>query len=140
MATKTQTQDPSKTDAGMVNRKIRPGYVSHTELASLNPEATKAWCQKVLGWKFGEPVTTPQGDYHMWKFDEGSGGGIRSNNPPENPGSVPYVEVPDVKAAFTAATKAGGSAMMPPDDVPGGGKIAIVMAPGGVAIGFWGPK
>ena len=122
-------------------RPIRPGYISHTELASANPLATKVWCQEVLGWKFLESVPTPTGPYHMWSFENNSGGGIRSNNPPENPGSIPYVEVSDIQAAFAKALRAGATKMFPPDEIPGGmGWIAVVQAPGGVVFGFWGPK
>ena len=86
-------------------------------------------------------MPTPAGPYHMWSFGGNSGGGIRLNNPPEGPGSVPYCEVPDIKSAYARALKAGATGMFPPDEIPGGnGWIAIVQAPGGVAIGFWGPK
>jgi uncharacterized protein len=122
-------------------RKVRPGFISHTELASSDPAATKAWCQKVLGWSFGEPMPLPEGEYHMWRFDEGSGGGIRAINPGEPGGAIPYVEVPDIKAAEAAARKAGGTTLMPPMEVPGaGGSICVVQAPGGVPIGFWSPN
>ena len=122
-------------------RKVRPGYVSHTELASSDPAATKNWAQKVLGWSFGEPMQIPGGEYHMWRFDENSGGGIRKTNPGEPGGAIPYVEVPDIKAAEAAARKAGATTMMPPMEVPGsGGSICVVQAPGGVPVGFWAPK
>ena len=122
-------------------RAIRPGYISHTELASADPVATKAWCEQVLGWKFMEPVPTPTGPYHMWTFGNNSGGGIRANNPPETPGSIPYCEVADIQVAFAKALKAGATKMFPPDEIPGGmGWIAVVQAPGGVLFGLWGPK
>src|SRR5688572_13596972 len=117
----------------MVTRKIRPGgFISHTELASSDPAATKAWAEQALGWKFLDPMPTPQGPYHMWSFGDSMGGGIRANNPPETPGSIPYVEVPDIQKAYDRAVKAGATPMMPPEDIPGGmGSIAIVQAPGG---------
>lgn len=122
-------------------RKIRPGFISHTEIASGNPEATKAWLQEVLGWKFVKPMPTPAGPYHMWSFGNNTGGGLRVNNPPEGPGSIPYCEVLDIKVAYAKALKSGATEMFPPDEIPGGmGWIAIVQAPGGVSIGFWGPK
>src|SRR5437773_2455523 len=80
--------------------KIRPGVITHTELASSDPSATRAWCQRVLGWKFGESMPTPAGPYHMWRFSNDTGGGIRANNPPEAPGSVPYCEVMDIQATY----------------------------------------
>jgi predicted enzyme related to lactoylglutathione lyase len=122
-------------------RKIRPGFISHTELASSDPAATAAWAKKALGWKFGEAMPTPAGPYHMWSFGDNMGGGIRANNPPETPGSVPYVEVPAIKPAYQKALDAGATLMMPPSEIPGGnGWIAIVAAPGGPAIGFWSQK
>ena len=116
----------------------RHGLITHTELASADPTATRAWCEKALGWKFGPPVPTPTGPYHMWRFDSGTGGGIRANNPPEVPGSIPYCEVVDIQATYSRALEAGATAMLVPQELPGGmGWIAIVAAPGGIAIGFW---
>ena len=115
--------------------------VTHTELASRDPDATREWCESVLGWKFDRSVPTPDGPYFMWQTKMGTGGGIRANNPPEVPGSIPYVEVSDIKAAFTKAIKNGAAEMFPPNKLPGNaGWIAIVSAPGGVPIGFWAEK
>ena len=120
---------------------VRAGLITHTEFASADPPATRAWCQKVLGWKFGRAMPTPTGPYHMWQFDNATGGGIRANNPPEVPGSIPYCEVADIKATFSKALAAGATEMFRPGQLPGGmGWIAIVAAPGGVAIGFWAKK
>jgi len=120
---------------------IRPGVITHTELASADPLATKAWCAKVLGWKFGPPMPTPTGSYHMWRFSNDTGGGIRASNPPEAPGTVPYCEVRDIRATFRKALEAGATEMMAPQQLPEGmGWIAIVGAPGGVTLGFWSMK
>lgn len=142
MATKKSAKGKATTTkTGSTTRGIRPGFISHTELASADPTATKEWCQKVLGWKFGDSMPTPAGPYHLWNFGDNIGGGIRANNPPEFPGSIPYCEVPHTKAAYERALKAGATAMVPPDEIPGGNRwIAVVQAPGGVAIGFFGPK
>jgi len=120
--------------------KVRPGFISHTELASTDPVATRDWCAKVLGWKFGEPMPTPTGPYYMWRFTD-TGGGIRANRPPEAPGSIPYCEVADIKASYAKAVEAGAKELLWPQALPSGmGWIAIVIAPGGVAIGFWSLK
>ena len=112
------------------------GWITHTELASSNPDATKAWCAKVLGWTFKPSVPMPGGAYHLFAYSNMGGGGIRPNNPPEVPGSVPYVNVPNVQAAFKAALGAGAEEMFPPTTIMDGITIAIVRAPGGVPIGF----
>lgn len=126
----------------MAARKVRPGgFISHTELVSSDPEATKAWAQKALGWKFMPSMPTPNGPYHMWRFAENQGGGIRANNAPEAPGSIPYVEVADIRRTFDKAVKSGATPMMPPEEIEGGmGWIAVVQAPGGPAVGLWGAK
>lgn len=115
------------------------GWVTHTEFASADPDATRAWCERGLGWKFGPSVPSPTGDYHMFMFGPGIGGGIRRNNPPEVPGTVPYVQVKDASAAFKRALDAGAVAMMEPTPIMPGVTIAIVRAPGDVVVGLAGP-
>jgi uncharacterized protein len=115
------------------------GWITHTELASSDPAATKSWCATVLGWTFKPSFPTPAGEYHLFAYSDKGGGGIRSNNPPEVPGSVPYVHVADARAAFEKALQAGAEAMFPPERVTEGVTIALVRAPGGVPIGFSGP-
>lgn len=66
------------------------GWITHTELASADPDATRAWCASVLGWSFKPSSPTPNGDYHLFTYSDQSGGGIRRNNPPEVPGTIPY--------------------------------------------------
>ena len=122
-------------------RKVRAGFVSHTELSSSNPGATVAWAKAALGWKFGPAMPTPNGPYHMWSFGDNMGGGIRSLSSGEKPGTTPYCEATSMRAAYDKALKAGATAMMPPSEIPGGmGWIAVVSAPGGVPIGLWAQK
>jgi predicted enzyme related to lactoylglutathione lyase len=141
-APKKTAKPASKKSAAttMAQRKVRPGgFISHTELASTDPDATRTWAEQAFGWKF-MTMPTPTGPYHMWRFAENQGGGIRANNPPESPGAIPYVEVADIQKAFDKAVKAGGTPMMPPEEIEGGmGWIAVVQAPGGPAVGLWGP-
>jgi predicted enzyme related to lactoylglutathione lyase len=123
-------------------RKVRPGFVTHTELISTDPAATKAWAAKALGWAFGPSLPMPDGtEYHMWQFADDHGGGIRPPSGPEAPGAVPYVEVPDIKGGFDKAVKAGATGVMPPMEIPGGhGWMALVQAPGGPIVGLWSNK
>jgi predicted enzyme related to lactoylglutathione lyase len=115
------------------------GWVTHTELASTDPAATKTWCAKVLGWTFMSSFPTPDGEYHLFAYSDRGGGGIRPNNPPEVPGSIPYIHVADVRAAFEEALREGAEEMLPPTHVMEGVTVALVRAPGGVPIGFSGP-
>lgn len=116
------------------------GWITHTDLASTDPAATKAWAAKVLGWRFTMDIPMPNGGFvHLFAYSDRGGGAIRATNPPEQPSSIPYVHVPDAQAAYDAALREGAEAMMSPTRVMEGVTVAIVRAPGGVPIGFSGP-
>jgi predicted enzyme related to lactoylglutathione lyase len=116
------------------------GWITHTELTSADPAATKAWCVEVLGWKFMPSFPMADGGpYHLFVYSDKGGGGIRPNNPPEVPGSIPYVHVRDAQEAFDKALREGAVEMFPPTRVMDGVTVAIVRAPGDVPIGFSGP-
>src|SRR6266705_436143 len=94
------------------------GWITHTELASANPEATKAWCEKVLGWTFRPSFPMPGGgEYHLFAYSDKGGGGIRATNPSESPGSTFSVHVPDARAAFEKALREGAVEMLSPTRV-----------------------
>lgn len=115
------------------------GWITHTDLASSDPAATRQWCGRVLGWTFMPSLSTPGGEYHLFAYSEAGGGGIRSVTPPEVPGSIPYVHVQDAQKAFERAIREGAEEMLAPERVMEGVTVAIVRAPGGVPIGFSGP-
>jgi uncharacterized protein len=115
------------------------GWITHTDLASNNPEATKAWAAKVLGWKFTFSMPVPNGQIHMFAYSEKGGGGIRPISPPEVPGSIPYIHVASCQESYDKALAEGAEEMMSPTHVMEGVTVAIVRAPGGVPIGFSGP-
>ena len=115
------------------------GWITHTELASADPAATKQWCARVMNWTFMPSFPMEGGEYHLFAYSDKGGGGIRANNPPEVPGSIPYVHVANTHAMFAKALFEGAEEMFPPTRIMEGVTVAIVRAPGGVAIGFSGP-
>jgi uncharacterized protein len=115
------------------------GWITHTELSSTDPAATRSWCAEVFGWTFQPPFPTPGGDYHLFAYSEAGGGGIRRTAPGEVPGSTPTVHVADTQAAYDAAVVAGGEPVSPPTTVMEGVSVAMVRAPGGMLIGLSGP-
>jgi predicted enzyme related to lactoylglutathione lyase len=107
---------------------------------STDPEATRNWCLKVLGWTFKPPFPMPGGDqYHLFAYSEKGGGGIRRAKAAESPGSNFSVHVADTRAAFDQAIREGAESIVPPTRVMEGVTIAVVRAPGGVPVGFSGP-
>jgi len=138
----SQTKSRAKSSPGRPKHKFTRGlygWITHTDLASLDPGATKAWCAKVLGWEFKPPFQVPGGEVHLFAYSAQGGGAVRSVNPPDIPGSLPYVHVADTTAVFARALEAGAEEMMPPTRIMEGLTVAIVRAPGGVPIGFSGP-
>lgn len=115
------------------------GWITHTDLASADPAATKKWCAAVLGWTFTMDLPVPDGTVHLFAYSEKGGGAVRPVSPPETPGSIPYVHVADCQAAYDRALREGAVEMMSPTRVMEGVTVAIVRAPGGVPIGFSGP-
>lgn len=115
------------------------GHITHTELASTDPDATREWCSAVFSWSFRPPFRGPQGDYHLFAYSEQGGGGIRRTAEGEPPGSTPTVHVDDADAAYRAALLAGAESVAEPYDVMPGVRIAVVRAPGGVVMGLSGP-
>jgi predicted enzyme related to lactoylglutathione lyase len=115
------------------------GWITHTELASADPLATKAWCAEVFGWTFKPSVPMPDGEYHLFAYSDQGGGGIRATKQFETPGSTFTVHVADAQAAFEKAVREGAEPMLPPTRVMEGVTIAMVRAPGGVPVGLSGP-
>ena len=115
------------------------GWITHTELSSTDPVATRDWCAEVLGWTFQPPFPTESGDYHLFAYSEAGGGGIRGTSKDEVPGSTPTVHVENTQQAYDAALAAGAESISPPTKVMDGVCVATVRAPGGVVIGLSGP-
>jgi predicted enzyme related to lactoylglutathione lyase len=115
------------------------GHITHTELSSNDPEATRQWCAEVFPWTFQPVFASPAGDYHLFAYSDRGGGGIRKTSEGEPPGSTPTVHVDDTDAAYGAALAAGAEPVAEPHDVTPGVRIAVVRAPGGVVFGLSGP-
>jgi hypothetical protein len=116
------------------------GWITHTDLSSTDPAATRAWCERVLGWRFMATIPSEDGgEYHLFAYSDQGGGGIHAVAAGEAPGSIPFVHVADAQAAFDAAVDAGAEPLAPPTRAMEGVTTAVVRAPGGVSIGFSGP-
>ena len=115
------------------------GWITHTELSSDDPVATRDWCAGVFGWTFQPVFASPAGEYHLFAYSEHGGGGIRQTASGEAPGSTPTVHVDDTDQAYQAALAAGAESVAEPHDIMPGVRIALVRAPGGVLLGLSGP-
>lgn len=143
-AKKASTRSASRGSAAQTTQHVPTpgldGWITHTDLGSHDPAATKEWCAKVLGWSFPPSFPMPDGSqYLLFHYSEQGGGGIHSVSPTEPTVSIPYVHVADAAAAFEKALAAGAEMVSAPNRVMEGVTIALVRAPGGVTIGLAGP-
>jgi len=115
------------------------GWITHTDIGSHDPAATRAWCENVLGWTFKPSFPTPAGDYHLFAYSQQGGGGIHQIAQSELAVTMPYIHVADTAGAFEHAIREGAEQVSPPTRIMEGVTIAVVRAPGGVTIGFSGP-
>jgi uncharacterized protein len=114
------------------------------ELMTRDVERAKKFYAETLGWSFdGMPMPEGGGTYWVAKVDDQPAAGIFDITGPEF-GPVPeswmsYIAVDDVDARVQKALKAGARLMKPIFEVPGVGRIAILMEPGGAGIGWMTP-
>src|SRR2546423_6358212 len=107
----------TRSRSGELKHKPTPGlygWITHTELQSADPLATKTWCAKVLGWTFTQSVPMPGGEYHLFAYAEKGGGGIRATTPSEPPHSTFTAHAADCQESFAKALTEGAEPAMPP--------------------------
>ena len=125
------------------SNKASHGTFCWNELMTRDVEGAKRFYRDTIGWSF-EPMEMPGGGtYWCAMLDRKPVAGLLSLASPEFDG-VPeswmsYLAVDDVDQRVAKAVKAGAKLMKPIFDVPGVGRIAILMQPGGAGIGWMTP-
>jgi len=114
------------------------------ELMTRDVEGAKKFYADTLGWGYdGMPMPGGGGTYWLATMDGEPVGGLFDISGPDFQG-VPeswmsYIAVDDVDARVAKAVKAGAKLMKPVFDVPGVGRIAILMQPDGAGVGWMTP-
>jgi predicted enzyme related to lactoylglutathione lyase len=106
------------------------GTMAFSELSSTDPAATRNFLEKVFAWRF-QSVKFPLGEYLSFEAPGGGRGGVRSVQAKEIPGSMNYVRVDDLDAAWRKIERAGGAIVLPRVDIPGMGSFFWFRIPGG---------
>lgn len=118
------------------------GQFHWNELMTRNIEGAKKFYGETLGWKF-DAMPMPSGAYWIAKAGGVPAAGLFDISGPEYknvPESwMPYIAVDDVDARVNKATKAGAKVMKPAFDVPGVGRIVMLLEPGGAGVGWMTP-
>ncbi|WP_207539891.1 VOC family protein [Sabulicella rubraurantiaca] len=109
------------------------------ELTTPDPIAASRFYGAVLGWR-ARKATVPGVDYHLLGTGAGDVAGMMAPPPGAGEAMRPrwlgYVAVDDVDRTAAAILAAGGAQHVPPTDIPGVGRFAILTDPQGVAIGI----
>ena len=120
------------------------GHFHWNELMTRDVAAAKKLYADALGWTF-DAMPMPDGTlYHICLADGQTVGGLFDITDKPDMAQVPaswmaYIAVDDIDDRLAKAKAAGAQVMGEPFDVPGVGRIAMVMQPDGAMIGWMTP-
>ena len=133
-ASETRTTADAQGDAG-------PGTFIWYELMTTDQDAAANFYGELVGWTAADqPSPAANGTRYviLSAGDRGVGGILQLSQAMldggARPGWVGYISVPDTDAAAKRIAEAGGAVHMPPTDIPGIGRFAMVADPGGAAF------
>ena len=113
--------------------------VAFFEVISSEPKRAQGFYAELFGWQVRPDPE--MGGYALVDTGAGDGaipGGIGPTQIPGDTGVKVYVRAEDLDAYLTRAAELGGTALVPPMELPGGyGRIAIFADPDGNAVGLW---
>jgi uncharacterized protein len=113
------------------------------ELMTRDIEKAKKFYATSLGWGFSSMPMPGGGTYWLAEANGTPVAGLFDISGPEYKGVpeswMPYIAVDDVDARVKKATKAGAKVMKEAFDVPGVGRIVMLLEPGGAGIGWMTP-
>lgn len=129
------TDAPVREDSGAQSKSAQGGHIWY-ELITPDPQGAKLFYDAVVGWNIG-PKMPGDMDYRMINRNDGgmAGGVLRLTDDMQRNGARPvwlgYVSVDDVDGTVAKIEAKAGKVLMPPSDIPGVGRIAMVADPQG---------
>lgn len=113
------------------------------DLMSPDPEASKAFYTKLIGWTITPFEGSPE-PYDMWTVGETPVGGVMTLPAEAKAAGAPphwlaYVLVDNAAAALKKAEDLGGSSLHPETDIPNVGKFGILRDPQGAVMAVFTP-
>jgi predicted enzyme related to lactoylglutathione lyase len=108
------------------------------ELMTTDVEAAARFYGEVVGWSVS-PSGAPGKDYRIWSIAGEAVGGLLSIDAEGHAKDMPpvwfsYLHAADVDGSAAAIQAAGGGVHLPPWDIPGVGRMALVADPQGAAF------
>ena len=117
---------------------MRPGVVCWNELWASDAKAAADYYGGIYGWSTDEMDMGPMGIYYLQKVGEVPSAGIMQQPMPDAPSSwCPYFFVENVDVSQERAGELGAATMVPPNDIPGMGRFAILNDPSGAMFGIY---
>lgn len=123
-----------------------PGTFIWNEFTTRDAEAAKQFYGRLFGWKFqpapGQEATGPVYDIILAN-DKPIGGVMKMGleHPKDAPPHWrPYVAVENVDKTCAQAEENGGKICVPPTDIPGTGRFAVISDPTGGVFSILGPS
>lgn len=100
------------------------------ELLTTDADAAIDFYGQIVGWTPSKFEGAP-GDYTILNYGGEGVGGVMNNPMPTRPAWLAYIGVDDVDATVATVESLGGTVHMPPADMPGVGRMALVEDPQG---------
>jgi predicted enzyme related to lactoylglutathione lyase len=115
-----------------------PGALTWNDLNTSDPDAARAFYEKLLGWTFEESEIAP-GEYWVIKNGDRMNGGMRPLGEHERAGGIPshwlpYFAVADLDRAMEYVGDNGGTVMFGPMPIGDIGRIAGIQDPQGAVL------
>ena len=110
------------------------GELVHIEIPADDTEQARAFWGGLFGWEFNA-FPGGEGEYHMFRIGEGSGGAIMTADSGKR-GTRTYFDVDDIRASAAQVKELGGEAD-DPMAVPSMGWFATCRDPHGNDFGLW---
>jgi predicted enzyme related to lactoylglutathione lyase len=114
-----------------------PGSLGWTQLNAKDTTAATKFYTALIGWKTQvDPMPGGGGDYTTWLKADGPAGGMMAMPPGEKAPShwLPYFAVASVDDTAKKAATIGGKTYVPPTDIPGTGRFAVLADPQGATF------
>ena len=109
--------------------------VMQWQILARDPNKVSAFYTTLFGWKIS--ADNPMG-YRMVDTDSGRGinGGIWPIGDEGHPHVQMFIEVDDVTATAARVQELGGQIIIPPQVLPGGDELAVVLDTEGLSLGL----
>lgn len=119
-----------------IGRVRENGALAWMQLNAGDPGAAAVFYQAVFGWTHRRDAMPQGGDYVTWSAGEQPvGGGMPMPAGVAAPAHwLVYFGAADVDGAVERALQLGGKALVPPTDIPGAGRFAVLADPQGAAF------